>query len=412
MHDSLAYQACLDWLYAAQTFGIKPGLENTRKLLDAFDAWPHPSQKVLHVAGTNGKGSTCAFLASLLGACNKRWALFSSPHLVRYNERMQSCFGQIGDDELVSLVNELRRLLQQRSDLCATFFEMSLALALRWFKQQDVEYLILETGMGGRLDATNCLRKQLAIITPIGMDHEQYLGNDLATIAGEKAGIIAEGVAVLVGKQAPEALQVLKYVAASKRSPLELVELPLEGYRLGLAGRFQQYNAALALASLAHLGIIPDQQQLQAGFANCHWPARMQSLLDGRVILDGAHNSMGIANLLEEMRLLYPGRSFTIVFSALADKEPQKFVKALDEICHDWVLVPINSPRAMSLQQLEQVVCSVSSKPRKSYARLAQVVEDLPALAERRVVLVCGSLYLAGELLSLLQQQPHRATAQ
>jgi len=412
MQLSLAYQNCLDWLYAAQTFGIKPGLENTRKLLDAFDAWPHPSHKVVHVAGTNGKGSTCAFLASLLGACGKRWALFSSPHLVSYNERLQSCDGQIADEQLVDLVQQLRELLAQRSDLSATFFEMSLALALRWFKQQNVEYLILETGMGGRLDATNCVHKVLALITPIGMDHEQYLGSDLASIAAEKAGIIAEGIPLLVSPQQPEAMQVLQSVAAQKGCRMQLVSKALSGYQLGLAGAFQQYNAALAVAALQALGLQASEQQLSEGLAACRWPARMQSLLDGRVILDGAHNSMGIANLVAEMRRMYPDRQFSIVFSALADKNPQKFISALDEICHDWVLVPIDSPRAMSLQQLEQQVASASNKPRRCFARLEQVVEQLPQLSAQRVLLICGSLYLAGELLGLLQQKPHRPTAQ
>ena len=255
----MIYPEALAWLYGTQRFGIKLGLENVRRLLREL-AVPGKGQRIVHVAGTNGKGSVCAMIDSISRAAGHRTGLFTSPHLVTYRERIRVNGEMIGQEEVARGLGSLRERIREW-DPHPTFFEITTALALDHFKETGCELIVLETGLGGRLDATNALTSIVSVITPIGYDHEKWLGNTLEAIAGEKAGIIKPRVPVVSAKQEPEAEKVIRARAAECDAPLKFVAAvddtrPGEDstvvdrrYKIALAGAHQRENAALAQES-------------------------------------------------------------------------------------------------------------------------------------------------------------------
>ncbi|MBL9133371.1 MAG: hypothetical protein JNG86_19325, partial [Verrucomicrobiaceae bacterium] len=208
----------LDWLYGTQLFGIKLGLESVRRLLDELGL-PRPGQKFIHVAGTNGKGSTCAFLHSILKEAGINAGLFTSPHLVQFGERIRDTRRCISEDEIEAGLTRIRNHVRGWEPH-PTFFEITFVLALDWFARHDIEWIVLETGMGGRLDATNAVTPVVSVITPIGWDHMQFLGDTLEKIAAEKAGIIKPRVPIVTQTQSSEALEVIRQAAHEQGAPL------------------------------------------------------------------------------------------------------------------------------------------------------------------------------------------------
>jgi dihydrofolate synthase/folylpolyglutamate synthase len=282
--------SALTWLYSVQQFGIKPGLANTRRLLREL-ALPGARQKFLHVAGTNGKGSTCAFIESILRTAGERTGLFTSPHLVSFCERMR-CGGRMIELEEAEQGIEALRAVVSGWDPHPTFFELTMALALDWMDRSGAEVVVLETGMGGRLDATNALTPLVSVITPIAMDHQQWLGNSIAEIAAEKAGIIKPGIPVVSAPQHPAAAEVIRAAAEYSGSALTVVEEPWPG-PLPLAGEHQRWNAAVAVAAVREAGFRLPHEILVRGLAATAWPGRFQMLPGRRVVLDGSHNPHG-----------------------------------------------------------------------------------------------------------------------
>jgi dihydrofolate synthase/folylpolyglutamate synthase len=299
-------QPQLDWLYTTQLFGIKLGLDNIHKLLGELGL-PRANMKFIHVAGTNGKGSTCAFLHSILKQAGINAGLFTSPHLVHFGERIRDAERMISPDEIEEGIARLRDRVCGW-DPHPTFFELAFALALDWFARRGLEWIVLETGLGGRLDATNAITPVVSVITPIGWDHMQILGDTLAKIASEKAGIIKPSVPFITQTQDQEALDVLLETARKKTAPLTLVTEPCE-LPLGLSGAHQRWNAALALAALRAAGLDLPQDRLEAGLKLVEWPARFQRLR-ADVILDGAHNLDAARVLAQTWREQFP-RCFT-----------------------------------------------------------------------------------------------------
>jgi len=400
----------LDWLYGTQLYGMKPGLDNTRRLLEETGL-PGAGVRFLHVAGTNGKGSTCAFMHSMLGAAGVRAGLFTSPHLVRFNERIRDTEREITDAEIESGLARIRALVADWQPH-PTFFEITLALALDWFQARGLEWVVLETGLGGRLDATNVVTPEVAVITRIGMDHMAQLGGTLAEIAAEKAGIIKPGVPVVTGPQEPEALRVIKSAARSKKAPLIVVDAPLNEVPLGLSGPHQGWNAALAVAALRETGLPLPALVMEQGLRETVWPARFQSFGQGRVILDGAHNPDAARALAEAWRAAFPGENAVVVFGGSSGKDHAETLLPLMEISARWVLTGFDSPRSVPLPVLEEAFLAAGGE-----ARLCEQARTLPealALASRHGarVLICGSLFLAGEYLALRAQERHQPSEQ
>lgn len=401
--------SALDWLYATQLFGIKLGLEQTVRLLDAAGAMPGPGVRVVHVAGTNGKGSTSAMIEALVRSQGIKTGLFTSPHLVDFSERVRVNGEQISEDELLRLLQRVRDLAGQQEH-APTFFELALALALIHFREQGVELIILETGLGGRLDATNAVPKDIAVLTPIALDHQQYLGDTLAGVAAEKAGIIALGKPVVTVPQLSEAMEVIHRTAVERLAPMTLVGRPLSLPSLPLAGEHQQQNAALAVAVVRRLGLPLAPEKILKALSHVSWPGRFERVASGGLVLDGAHNPHAAHALAATWEREYPGHKVPVVFAASADKNIEDIVRVLDRLVCSWHCVPCSSPRVMAPTDMAGLIGTLSTAPVSRHPSLEWGL----AAAQREAdpVLVTGSLFLIGDVKALLADSAARSTLQ
>ncbi|MFY8216509.1 MAG: bifunctional folylpolyglutamate synthase/dihydrofolate synthase [Chthoniobacterales bacterium] len=388
----------LAWLDSTQHFGIKLGLENTRRLLDAVGC-PEKGLPFIHVAGTNGKGSTCAMIDSILRSAGFRCGLYTSPHLVDLRERFRVQGALISAPELARILNHIRSTTASWSHT-PTFFEITTVAAMLFFQEQNVDIVILETGMGGRLDSTNVVTPVVSVITKIGLDHQQWLGESLAQIAGEKAGIIKPGVPVASAPQAPDAARVIAETAARVDAELVVASELDQRFATGLEGPHQRENAAVVIAALraAHMDV-PDAA-IQSGLRNVQWPGRFQRI--GNLWLDGAHNPDGVQALCETWKNQRLPERPIILFGALADKGAEEMLNHLREISDTIWLVPIQNARAADPNALATLI----KRGGKTWANLD---EALAATQQSgRPVLITGSLYLIGEAMAHLGITPFR----
>jgi dihydrofolate synthase / folylpolyglutamate synthase len=389
----VTYTAAIEWLFGTQDSGIKLGLDNVRRLLSAL-ADPQAKLRCIHVAGTNGKGSVCAFLDSIARAHGIRTGLFTSPHLVRFNERIQINGVPIQDEAVVSGIERIRALIEPEHH--PTFFEITTALAFDHFQKERVELAILETGLGGRLDATNVVIPLVSVLTSIDLDHQHILGDTLAEIAGEKAAIIKPRTPVVSGPQYAEVRTVIDAVAAERSARLEYITFPIERQPVGLAGSHQKINAAIALAALRNAGVQINDPSVSKGLASVSWPGRFQRLGD-RIVLDGAHNPSAIDRLVTTWKEQMGGARPTIVFGGLRDKNLLTMSRSLTEIAHRFLAAPVQNRRAMPPTELVWLLPPGTS----SFESLADALAS--AKQFEQPILITGSLFLVGEALSLLQ---------
>ena len=315
----MTYRESIDWLFSTQLFGIKLGLDGPKRLLKEYLAYPAFGVKVIHVAGTNGKGSTCAMIDSMARAAAYRTGLFTSPHLIDFRERIRVSGVEIPEDACAAMLTELRELCGAL-DPHPTFFEIALVLAMRWFRERDCELIILETGMGGRLDATTAVPADVCAITQVALDHMQWLGDTVEEIAREKAGIFVEGKPAISAPQQETVAKVLEKEANERRTPLSFIDAPLTGYPVALPGQHQRWNAALAVECLHTAGIRLDFGVVQHGLSAVRWPGRFEQMEHGgrEIVLDGAHNPEGAAVLAETWREQFRERKAALVFSVVA----------------------------------------------------------------------------------------------
>lgn len=403
------YEAALEWLYGTQLFGIKLGLENMERLLEESGlASSLPGRKIIHVAGTNGKGSVCAMAEAVLRADGARTGLFTSPHLVTFRERIRVGGEMIPEEAVAAGLSDLRDQVADW-DPHPTFFELTLALAVRHFCESQAEVLLLETGMGGRLDATNALASSVAVITPIGLDHTQWLGDTIAEIAGEKAGIIQEGNPVLSAEQVPEARTVLEQVSAERHAPLRWIRGDDDPLEPGLAGDHQRANAALAVAAARIVRPSLSEKSIQEGLATVDWPARFQRV-DPGVVIDGAHNAEAIEALVPTWWEEFGDQEkATVIFGGVESKDTREVLRQLAPIASRWVFVKVASQRGLPTSVLETAWKEISPESAVPvlHAEDAETALDLARSADPKGrILVTGSLYLAGEALAALQGGP------
>ncbi|MFZ4774894.1 MAG: bifunctional folylpolyglutamate synthase/dihydrofolate synthase [Terrimicrobiaceae bacterium] len=385
----------LTWLQSTQFFGIKLGLENTRRLLDHLGS-PERGLRILHVAGTNGKGSVCAMLDSIFRQAGLQSGLYTSPHLCDFRERIRVNGEMIPEKATAETLRQLHDFCQAWPH-SPTFFEISTALALDHFAREKCDVVILETGMGGRLDATNAVTPTVSVITPIARDHAEWLGESLSEIAGEKAGIIKPGIPVVSAPQSPEAEEVLRAAAAACGSSLTFVDQPYLG-DVGLEGRHQKWNAALAIATIEASGIRPGSKAIANGLKQVVWPARFQRITD-RLIVDGAHNPHAAIALVEAWRGHFGPEKACVIFGALKDKDYGEMLGLLSQIAGSFYFVPVASPRSAAPEEL---VPAAAGCPAKAFASLSAAIEA--ARAGSSPVLITGSLFLAGEALTVLDK--------
>jgi dihydrofolate synthase/folylpolyglutamate synthase len=411
---SINYREALIWLYSLQRFGIKLGLENIERLLDeccsgvgvkrpALAAARASTFKVIHVAGTNGKGSVCAMIDSICRANGYRTGLFTSPHLVTFRERIRVNGDMISEDAVAHGLTSIRDLVANW-DPHPTFFEVVTALALKQFADTKVEIVILETGLGGRLDATNVIQSNVSVITPIDFDHEQWLGKTIPEIAAEKAGIIKRGVPIVSACQRPEAEKEIRARAAKCGAPLEFVTKPYDKDPIALAGLHQKQNAALAIAALRAAKIDVDDSAIAQGLRSIEWPARFQRW-DERTIIDGAHNPAAVRALAETWREMFGDQRATLVLAVLSDKDLRCICEALAPIASSVLLPKIRSERAAAPEELANVLANIA--PRLPCSITPSVDEALSlARAKPNLILITGSLHFAGEAIAHLGGEP------
>ena len=394
------YQEALDWLYATQTFGIKLGLEGPTRLLREFLAFPSHRTKVIHVAGTNGKGSTCAMIDALGQGLALRSGLFTSPHLIDYRERVRVNGLEITKEKTANLLTELRELVADWEHH-PTFFELTLALGMRHFRDLDCDLIVLETGMGGRLDATTAIPADVCVLTPISLDHTKWLGSTLDEIAREKAAIAIKGKPILSSPQDPEAEKAIRQITNQTQAPLTFVKSPLLGYSLSLSGEHQKQNAALACEAIVAAGLHLSFDVVQHALQNIQWPGRFEKINE-TLILDAAHNPHAAEALVKTWQTEFPKKKAVIIFGSVEDKSTDAVLSKLSEIAKEFHFVPVNSHRGLAPESHAVEVKSV-------------VHSDLTSALDAtngRPTLLTGSLFLLGEAKALLSKNKFRTTSQ
>lgn len=423
MSSAISYHDCLKRMYGLRRFGIKLGLSTIRQILSGLGN-PQDTYACVHVAGTNGKGSVASSLASILNQAGYKTGLYTSPHLVDFNERIQVNNRPISDKSVVASYNAINRIhCGQRGP---TFFEFATVMAFFEFARQKVDWAVIETGMGGRLDATNIIRPRVSIITNISLEHRDYLGNTLAKISGEKAGIIKTRTPVITGVRQKKALAVLEKIAAQKSAPLlrlgkefkvrrsrsgtfsyRGVEAVWKNLKTGLLGNHQVDNAALVLAACEMLpehGGMLSADNIQAGLLNNRWPGRLEIVSDQpRIILDGAHNFIAARNLARFLSSNFYDRKITMVIGILDDKPYNAMLKCLLPPANRLILTRAKINRALEPEKLEALAKMMVPK----VTIISNVKKALEYAIETAspddVICVAGSLYVVGEAKKALE---------
>ena len=418
------YEEALEYIHAVQWAGHKPGLSRTRTLLAALGD-PHKTLKFVHVAGTNGKGSTAAMLASCLQAAGYRVGLFTSPFINRFNERIQINGEQIPDEALVQLVEQVRPAADAMTDI-PTEFEIITALGMLWFAEQKCDIVVLEVGLGGTLDSTNVIDPpECAVITALGMDHVKELGPTLADIAAAKAGILKPGSPAVSYGGVPEADAVIARVAKEQHAPLTVVDFSklrfdggdldevtfdfdgLDGVRLPLIGSYQPRNAAVAITALRVLrgrGWDIPEQAIRKGLETVKWPGRFELLRHAPAfVLDGSHNAHGMRATVQSLRDRFPGEKFVFLLSIMADKDVDEMLDLLAPLAKRFVTVAAHTPRALPAETLAEAI-----RTRNIPAEAAPCIEEGVAraveLGGQGPVCALGTLYFSGEVREAFQK--------
>jgi dihydrofolate synthase/folylpolyglutamate synthase len=407
----VTYAEAIQFLYRLRWFGAKFGLENTTRLA-ALAGNPQDRLRFIHVAGTNGKGSTCAMLESIYRAAGLRVGLFTSPHLVSFAERIQVGRRWISEAEVVRQVADLQPLLRQFPEgHHPTFFEVVTVMALRHFAEQGCDLVVWETGLGGRLDATNIVTPLASVITNIGIEHSEWLGDTVEKIAAEKAGIIKPRIPVITAATPGQGLEVIASTAERLQAPCTRVDVsefqrpPLDTLELPLHGPHQRLNAATALAAVRILaGQLPvAHAALRRGLASVYWPGRMQRVntSSGQVLLlDGAHNPAGAEALRIAVEAEFPAMRPTLIFGVFRDKDSASMCQSLAPLAGRLILTRVQTDRSEDPVKLVPTCRAVN--PSASIATCDSLAEALRNAERDPFIIIAGSLYLVGEAMELL----------
>ena len=418
------YNRCLKIMYGLRRFGIILGLETIQSILDGLGN-PHKKYACIHVAGTNGKGSVAATLASILFESGYTVGLYTSPHLVRFNERICVNNDPISNAEVVRAYRAVKRV--HYGDRSPTFFEFATAMALYAFSQHHVDWAVIETGMGGRYDATNVIQPAISIITNVSLEHRDYLGHTLAKIAREKAGIIKPETPVVSGVKQKQARTVVQRIARKQSAPLFMLgrdfkvrQNPSGGFSYSglenswrhlqtpLLGRYQIQNAALALAASEVL--IKERaaisiESIKKGLAHTRWPGRLEIVCNHPlVILDGAHNLIAARNLAKYLAENLAGRRITLVIGILDDKPYRSMLNSLLPRCSRAIITRARTGRALAPEKLQTIATAFLADVRIISDVTAAARHAIETAAPDDVVCIAGSLYVVGEAKEALEK--------
>lgn len=416
----MTYLSAVTFLFRLQKHGIKLGLETMTALMGRL-GMPQTKYRALHIAGTNGKGSTAAMTAAILQAAGYRVGLYTSPHLVEFRERIRVNGEMIAESQVAQLTERIQTFCQP--DLSPTFFEYTTAMAFQHFADSGVDVAVLEVGLGGRFDATNVVTPAACAITTISLDHQEYLGTTLSSIAFEKAGIIKQRVPVVLGRLDDEARRTIEQVAEERQAPVFYLQEDFrtegegpedfsyrgmgrhyDGLASVLEGRHQLDNAACALAlveAAAPQGIAVTAEAVRAGLRAVDWAGRLEVVdQDPTILLDGAHNPAAarvLAHYLIESARSHPSRPVVLVLGMMRDKDHRGFVEPLKGLVDEIVLTQADLPRSFTAQELRAALDGVLP-----HSHVMSSLGEAMALARQLatpegLVCVTGSLMLVGE---------------
>ncbi len=427
----MTYQEAVAYIDETPKFTKKNTLDHTRAFLKRLGD-PQEKMKILHVAGTNGKGSVCSFLASMLKAGGKRTGLFTSPHLVKINERFVVDEQDVSDEEFLEAFHTVMDCVEEMKEEGyphPTYFELLFLIGMKLFERAGVEYLVLETGLGGRLDATNSVAHPLvSVITSISLDHTEYLGDTVAAIAGEKAGIIKEGVPVVYDASCPESAEVIRRRAEELRVPAypitpkmykiskttkKHIDFSIDsGYyddiRLSISSvaEYQVKNAAEAVTAIRVIdreGAFTDEV-IRKGVEEMRWQGRMETVLPG-VIIDGAHNEAGVEEFVKTARRLEADYPVTLLFAAVGDKDYRHMIET---ICRELrlervIVTEVGGYRSVDVKVPEELFRQFGAKKVTAIPDVEEAFDE--ALREQGdgILFCVGSLYLVGNIKSILE---------
>ena len=423
------YKEALEYIYNLNKYGMKLGLKNISALLALFDN-PHLKTKIIHIAGTNGKGSTAAVLHSILQKANYMVGLYTSPHLVNFQERMNINGEYITQNEVCALLKRLKPAIRKvaHTEGCQhpTFFEVITTMAFLYFHEKNVDFAIMEVGLGGRLDATNVCEPLVSIITHLGLDHMAQLGNTLDKIAAEKGAIIKNNTSVVCAQQLPKAAHIIKNIAQDKKAPLYTygeqfkatlkssllkgnyfnyygIEQDIINLFVPLVGEYQLENTSLAIAAaelLHRKGFIVNSGEIMEGVKRTEWPGRFEIVRkEPLIILDGAHNPDGVTQFMTNLKRLIPDKNIIAVLGVFQDKDFAAIVKTIVTQVNRVIITMADSPRATPTSVLAQEVTRYIDK---EYVLVTNNVADainksLTIAREDEVIIITGSLYTVGE---------------
>ena len=414
------YRQAVEFVESSSIVRERYGLEKLQQALHLLGD-PHHHTEFVHIAGTNGKGSTAAMTASVLQTAGYRTGLYTSPHLMRYNERMQIDGVPISDEDFVEAASQVQRVCEQLGGV-PIVFEVLTLMALWYFAQQHCDIVVLEVGIGGLLDSTNVIPSpKAAIITQLGMDHTETLGNTLEQIAAQKGGIIKEGTPTVMALQEPSAVAVVQQICNQHHAPLALADperlrvldasvagQTLEDREYGklklpLAGEHQRKNAANVLEAVAMLrtqGYRISDDDVREGIAKTVWPARFERLSTAPdFILDGGHNPQCLHAATAALREYYPGQKVVFLVGMMADKDTDHMLAEMASIAKSFVCIRPDSPRAMQPELLAQQLTERFHLPACACGSVREGIAEATRQAGKEgVVCALGSLYLAGEV--------------
>jgi dihydrofolate synthase/folylpolyglutamate synthase len=422
------YQKSLDYLYSLEKFGMIFGLTQVEKILEAIGN-PHKSVQSIHIGGTNGKGSTAAMMASILQQEGYRVGLYTSPHLIRFTERINVNGKEIEKEEVADLAGWMRERIEAAGITPPfTFFDFTTAMALLYFSQKVVDLAILEVGLGGRLDSTNVVDPLLSIVTNVAKDHEDVLGKSILKIAGEKGGIIKKGRPFITAATQPQVLRLFSKICREKGAPYfrvgkdfqdvrvgardfhyEGLHRKLWGVTLNLSGPHQVINATTALGAmevLEELGYTVSTQAMIEGLCVVEWPGRLEMVSSApRVILDGAHNPAGALVVKESLEKEFRFRHLILLIGILKEKDIKGILHTLAPMAHHIILSRPHIERAAPVTSLRKALGQNGKK--------AEIVEDLEEAikkglsmtGEEDLLCITGSLYMVGEAKAFFSSQ-------
>ncbi len=398
----MTYEQIVNTIDNKRRFGKACGRDVTLEFMDAL-GHPETGMHIIHIAGTNGKGSVAAFVSSILRAASFasnhsfKVGLFTSPHLIDYTERIQIDGKQISRED-VTRIGE--RLLSYNLRLEPTMFDYWLAMAMVYFHENNVDYVVLETGLGGTKDSTNGLSQlpEVCAITSIGLEHTQYLGDTLEAIAGEKAGIIKTGIPVVIGHMEDAPRSVIIDRAKQLGCEYKISGTMDKNTRLGLFGEYQRNNAAVAVDIVKYLDIDVDIQTIEEGLAKTVWPGRMQIISRNPFILmDGAHNPNGVQALYDSLTSEFPNERFSFIMAVMADKNYLDMARIVKPIASRFFTVTVDSNRALEAESLSEAIKNIGCEA-KALPDYKQAIKLAESYEEK--IIVFGSLYFIGEILN------------